>query len=303
MITEMQISHNKILHLINYDVSKTNFENHVSEQVAGLPMTGGLSIFGGQTPKIINWVSTWDKHDWLTFGELVATGVALASPVGWAAIAANALALTFGGANAVTYWQEGDKYMAGMIMFFSLIPGAQLTKEFKSIGKYGPEKAFEALRVVKGGGGSAAQKQIAKEVSKELGQKGPSVNQLFELGLKSKYLKILLNSSLETMLKFLTWAKTIGVLVGKGGIVIGGSFYAWDYLYGLMGKNEDEIDKKSPLRAVWRMIKTHPEEVKEIAKSDINKTFQNLTSKEVLDSLNVRGLNKTAQIDVSKYKK
>jgi hypothetical protein len=278
MITEMQISHSKIMHLIKYDVSKTNSENYVSEQVGGLPMIGGLSMLGGQTPKIINWVSTWDKHNWLTFLELVAGGIAMASPIGWATIAANALALTFGGANAVTYWQEGDKYMAGLIMFFSLIPGAQLTKEFKSIAKYGPEKAFEALRVVKGGGGSAAQKQIAKEVSEELGEKGGRVNELVGKTLKSKFLETLKKSSTKTILGFLTLAKKAGYLVGVGGLMIGGVNYGWDTIYGLLGANEAEIDKKSPLREVIRYFKNNPEDVRSAALADAQQTLINIPS-------------------------
>lgn len=288
----------RVLTLMNYNVSKTSGENFLDEQVMGLPILGGPSLFGGKTTKIMSWVNTWDKHDWLNFGELVALGIAMATPVGWVGLGANLLALSFGGANAATYWNEGDKYMAGMIAFFSLIPAAQLAKQFKSISKYGPQKAFEAMQAVKKGAGTTTQKQIAKEVSEELGNKGKLVNQMLGSQIKKEFFDMMSKASTRAKVAVLALAKLAG-FTSVGVLTIGGMTYSWDTIYGLMGKNEKEIDQKSPLRQVLKFINQNPQKLENQAMISLDnlkksgdikylndlKKIQIQDNKKILDSL------------------
>lgn len=305
MLTEIEISQKRMMLLMAYNPSKTSYEN-ISEQekdnwlvrAAKTITPKGMEDYSqGSWTEIGEWIKTWDKHDWLNFGELVAGIVAMTNPVGWVGLAASGLALGFGGANAVSYYNEGDKYMAGLIIMFSLIPAGVLMRQFKSIAKYGPKKAFEAMRVVKSGGGTAGQKQIAKEVSEELGKKGNVVNSLVGKKYVEQYIKRLLNSSTKALIGTLALAKKAGLLVGTAGITIGGINYGWDKIYGLIGKNEKEIDEKSPLRQVVKIIKNNPEEIRKKAEEDVLSLLDKVTpkdlgkidlerQKEVLDSLN-----------------
>ena len=228
----------------------------------------------------IDWVKTWNAHDWLTFGELAATAVALLTPVGWVALAASATALAFGGANAILYFQEGDNYMGGLIVFFSLIPGATLTKNFISLSKNGVKETFAAIRAVKAGTASEAQKKIASEFAEELGKKATIANDLLENAIKKNFLDRLAEQPLKTIVGSLV---KLGKFVGVGVVVIGGMTLTWDTIYGLLGKNEDEIQDKSPVRAAWKLINepTNQPMIKEEALKAVKGVLPTMTSKQL----------------------
>jgi len=303
-LNEVENAQTRILSLMAYDLSKTNYEN-LSEQekdnwlirAAKSVSPKGLENYSqGSWTETSEWIKTWDKHDWLGFAELVAGIVALTNPVGWIGLAASGLALSFGGANAISYYNEGDKYTAGLILMFSLIPAGILMRQLKSIAKYGPKKVFESIKVVKSGRGNEIQKQIAKEVAEEIGTKGKIVNEMMGEQFIKQFLSRLLNSSTKALVGTLVLAKRAGLIVGVTGLTIGGINYGWDKIYGLMSKNEKEIDAKSPLRQLVKIIKNNPEELRKQAEEDVSKLFENIKSedlgkinlekqKEILDSL------------------
>ena len=294
MLTEVQIAQTRMMLLMTYNPSKTSYEN-ISEQekdnwlvrAAKTISPKGMEDYSqGSWTEIGEWIKTWDKHDWLGFLEIAATAVALTSPIGWVALGASGLALTFGGVNAAAYFQEGDNYMGGMTVFFSLIPGLQLAKQFKTIAKYGPERAFQAMKVVKAGKGTPLQKQIAKEVSEELGEKGNVVNKMMFEKLKSEFFNSIKQSGLKTKAALLAVAKKAGY-AGLIGLSFAGSFYLWDTIYGLIGKNEKEIDEKSPLRALWKYVNQNPEKIEETADNQIETTEKATDTMEKLKSLQI----------------
>lgn len=294
MLTEIEISQKRMMLLMAYNPSKTSYEN-ISEQekdnwlvrAAKTITPKGMEDYSqGSWTEIGEWIKTWDKHDWLNFLELAATGLALTSPIGWVALGASGLALTFGGVNALSYFQEGDNYMGGMTVFFSLIPGIQLAKQFKSIAKYGPERAFQAMKVVKAGKGTRLQKQIAKEVSEELGEKGNVVNKMMFENLKSEFFNSIKQSGLKTKAAFLAVAKKVG-FAGIIGLSFAGSIYLWDTIYGLIGKNEKEIDEKSPLRALWKYLNQNSEKIEETADNQIETTKKATDTIKKLQSLQI----------------
>ncbi len=315
MLTEVQITQTRMLLLMAYNPSKTSYEN-ISEQekdnwlvrAAKTITPKGMEDYSqGSWTEIGTWIKTWDKHDWLGFLEIAATAVALTSPMGWVALGASGLALTFGGVNAATYFQEGDNYMGGMTVFFSLIPGIQLVKQFKTIAKYGPERAFQAMKVVEAGKGTPLQKQIAKEVSEELGEKGNVVNKMVFRKLKSEFFKSIKQSGLKTKAALLAVAKKAGY-AGLIGLSFAGSFYLWDTIYGLIGKNEKEIDEKSPLRALWKYVNQNPEKIEETADNQIETTEKATDTMEKLKSLQITEDKKLLDSllsapSVKKYKK
>lgn len=290
-MNEVENAQTRILSLMAYDLSKTNYENLSEQEKDNLLIRTAKSITPkglenysqGSWTETAEWIKTWNKHDWLNFLELVATAVAFSSPIGWVALGASGLALSFGGVNAATYFQEGENYMGGMTVFFSLIPGFQLAKQFKSIAKYGPERAFKAMKVVKSGKGTQLQKQIAKEVSDELGDKSNVVNKMMFENLKSKFFNFISESSLKTKAALLALAKKTGY-AGIIGLTFAGSFYLWDTIYGLIGKNEKEIDEKSPLRALWKYVNQNPEKIEGIANNQIETVEKSTDSMEKLKS-------------------
>lgn len=304
MLTEVQIAQTRMMLLMTYNPSKTSYEN-ISEQekdnwlvrAAKTISPKGMEDYSqGSWTEIGEWIKTWDHHDWLNFAEIVAGIIAMSNPVGWIGLAASGLALSFGGANAISYYNEGDKYTAGLILMFSLIPAGILMRQFKSIAKYGPKKVFESMKVVKSGGGTETQKKIAKEVSEELGKKGDVVNNLIGKEFVKQFLSRLLKSSTKALVGTLALAKKAGLLVGTAGLTIGGINYAWDKIYSLMGKNEKEIDTKSPLRQVVKLINNNPERIRKEAEEDVISLFENIKpedlgkidinkQKEILDSL------------------
>lgn len=224
----------------------------------------------------INWISTWDTHDWLNFLELAATALAFFSPVGWVALASSTLALTFGGINAKLYFDEGDNYMGGMTVFFSLIPGAQLAKTFTTISKNGVKTTFEALKAVKAGTASEAQERIAKEFAEELGKKGKVANNLLQSAIRKKILENLIQQPTKTIVGALAYLGKLGFKIAGLGVVFAGSLYSWDVVYGLLGKNEDEIEQKSIIRQLWRWLNENPEEIREQSIESLEKTLENI---------------------------
>lgn len=224
----------------------------------------------------INWISTWDTHDWLNFLELAATALAFFSPVGWVALASSTLALTFGGINAKLYFDEGDNYMGGMTVFFSLIPGVQLAKTFTTISKNGVKTTFEALKAVKAGTASEAQERIAKEFAEEMGKKGKVANNLLQSAIRKKILENLIQQPTKTIVGALAYLGKLGFKIAGLGVVFAGSLYSWDVVYGLLGKNEDEIEQKSIIRQLWRWLNENPEEIREQSIESLEKTLENI---------------------------
>lgn len=224
----------------------------------------------------INWISTWDTHDWLNFLELAATALAFFSPVGWVALASSTLALTFGGINAKLYFDEGDNYMGGMTVFFSLIPGAQLAKTFTTISKNGVKTTFEALKAVKAGTASEAQERIAKEFAEEMGKKGKVANNLLQAAIRKKILENLIQQPTKTIVGALVYLGKLGFKIAGLGVIFAGSLYSWDVVYGLLGKNEDEIEEKSIIRKLWRWLNENPEEIREQSIESLKNTWDNI---------------------------
>lgn len=309
-------SRRRMLHIMNYDVSKTKTENILSEQgspswakdlidlpnkMLGLggydakdfwrnqwvipPTPWSDAVTLGQT---INWVKTWDKHDWLAFGELTAIAISMFTPVGWVGLAANITALAFGTANAVEYWNEGNKYMAGLTAIFSLIPGWALAKQFKSIAKYGAEASFEAIRAAQAGTATKSQIAMAKEVSNELGKNAAILNEMYTEWLVKKYIQSILQSTAKTMAATLTLAKKAGIVIGAGGLLLGGVTYGWDKVYVALTHDEEGLEQKSPLRALIRLIKNNPKEVERQTKEGINQLGLELQkNSQKMDSVNL----------------
>jgi len=241
----------------------------MSEQI----FLGGPAM-GLTSPKnvanAIDWVKSWDKHDWLNFVEIT-TALLSAIPHPAAPITSPILlgiSTTAGVANAVEYFKEGDKYTGGLMLAFSIIPAGELVKILRGSKTYmrlGTAKSIEVINAAKSGTATSSELKIAQELVEEM---APHADELAKQTMTytiKKTLQELPKMSLNFILKLCIGMVKLGVFGIKEGIVIAGTFFTYDKIYKALNyKNEKNLSvrEKNGLVNLYNIIWGNKEEIK-----------------------------------------
>lgn len=236
----------------------------INEQFFGPIMTHHtMKGFG----KIADWIETWDKKDWLTFIELTTGLLALiptpATPVLFAISSAAGLA------NAKVHWDEGYKYEAGLMIAFSLLGAGALvsvlknSKVFMKLGKEGSKKLIEKAI---SGTATNTEKKMLKQLVEEI---TPVADDLAKATIKETIRRFIIElpkKSTKFLIGLLATMYKIGKFGVKEGIVIAGTFLAYDKIY--LALNHDNIEglsnrDKNGLVKIYKLIKNNEQVVRQ----------------------------------------
>ena len=139
----------------------------MSEQI----FLGGPAI--GFSPKnavkTVDWMKSWDKHDWLSFIE-VTTGILGMIPTPATPVLLS-ISTAAGVSNATGYWKEGHHFEAGLMLTFSLLSAGVLSgilKNSKLFMKLGVKGSTELIEDVASGTASRVEQEMAKQLVKEI---------------------------------------------------------------------------------------------------------------------------------------
>ena len=222
-------SFNRTKLLINYDVSKTLSENEVREQANPYYNPGGA---------LFHWMKTWGVHDWFTLVQIVLMFLGIFTG-GTTSIIALALGTIVGVAEAaVFYFQDGDPYMATVMMILSVF-GVDDLMRIPIIKKYGIEGTKQLIRRGKDGAQLTAQeiadlKALGKYIKDNLDQIIPK----FKFAIKRQVMKYISKKGAKWVMNFIyTVDKT------KKIIFVAGTWIPFDYWYIYTFK--DDIEKMS----------------------------------------------------------
>jgi hypothetical protein len=230
--------------------------------------------------KTTNWISTWDKHDWLNFVEI--TSAILSSiPQPLSPITSPILlgvSTTAGLANARLYFKEGDPYTGGLMLAFSVIPGVSLLRTLKGskvFMRLGYKESIRLINAAKTGTATAEEFKLAKELITDI---APYANELGKETVKhtiKESLKQLPKKSLQFIIKLCLVMFKLGVFLIKEGIIIAGTFYTYEKIYKALNyKNEKNLSlrEKNELVKLHNTIMKNKEEVKNTGIEELNKS-------------------------------
>jgi hypothetical protein len=218
-------------------------------------------------PKIVDWIKTWDHHDWLGFVEIT-TGI-LGSIPSPASPALLGVSLGVSIVDAITYFQEDDPYTGGLVLAFSVLPAGQLIRILrtsKTFMKLGSKKSIDLIKKVKSGKANSSEISTAKKLVEEI---APQSEQLGKATIKQviqNKILFLSKQSLNVILKFCMAMVKLSIFGIKAGIVIGGTFYTYDEIYKAVNYKNVEMLKsreKNKLVQLRNYITNNEDEVKE----------------------------------------
>jgi hypothetical protein len=264
------MTHNdKILYLLNFDISKTLHENSkcfLIEQKKEVDyMTGPGSLYGtfgyDKEGKTI-WTDMdldVDTHDILMWGSLVAF---FFGP--WGRLVS--LGLDLG--NAYLYHKEGQDLEAGLQLAFSLIPMGDLIGKIPVIRKYGKEY-LEKLILKSSKGQKMTQPE--RKVWKELMESNKILaNETSRVMFKESFKRIFKNFSLPNLVQFIMFfSKKHPKLyfLTNFGLQFGGVYYTYHKLANIFGiKNKVN---QTEMKKIIQEYEKNPEKYKEEATQQI----------------------------------
>lgn len=209
-----------------------------------------LNPIGMRMPQTIQWMRTWDAHDWLTFVD-VAAGLLGLIPSPAAPILlgiSTAACLADGG----LYSYEDDDYMAGLVLSFCLIPASELAlmspRIARSIAK-GKKQALDTIKkgreLVKKRTLTQAEKAIVKEADElmsELTQNTQKIAKLTQKHLVTQFVANILKTGGKLLFGTVLLLSKMSWSLGKLGFTIGGIYYTYDEVYlALYGTDEEKM--------------------------------------------------------------
>lgn len=250
-------------------------QKNLNEQVVGGVLPFNPMHTYKNIKKIGDWVGTWDKKDWLTFVELT-SGVLGAIPSPASPILLG-ISMGAGIANAKIYYDEGDVYGAGLYLTFTLLGAGALIKilrNSKTFMSLGQKRSLELIQKVNSGAATEAEKKTMKSLIEEI---GPSTKELAKETSKEIVKRILTElpkKGLMYVLKLCIAMSKLGVFGIKEGIVISGTFLAYDKIYKALNyKNEKNLSvrEKNELVQLYRFIVSNKEEITDLMVNEIEK--------------------------------
>jgi len=245
-INEGHDSLSRSLHLMKYDLKKTNTEN-INEE------TGAVTI---QWKPRKEPMSSEERHNYLMAVSIIGVFIPFVGP---------AISMAADLADAALYYKEGDLYGAGLAMAFNIIPFGMLVKKIPGLEKLGKNRLGSLVKSVteKLNNSVPAEKfsKIEKEVvdwfnkeknviSKELKKSidvkfKKSISKIFSKELSKPFLMMTLKKSLQLPLKF-------GINIGKLALNIGGVMYTYDQLYKIL--SNDKVENKRRITELQRKL-------------------------------------------------
>jgi hypothetical protein len=236
-----------------------------------------------------------DSHDWLTLIELTTLGLAMiptpASPFLFA------ISTAAGVADAYVYYKEGDKYMAGLMLVLSVIPGGELAKTMKgskTFLKKGSSYVSKILKRAKSGKTlSEIEQQELKEVSENFVKESGPIKKLFNKNLRKSIAAKLASKSPKYLVNILArikklYGKFYLTKFSKLILQVGGSAYSFDKIYLFVNRdyalNQENLDDRTrnELRMMVNSLLGYEDEVNE---------YLLLTTKEAMMNMINSGVN------------
>lgn len=213
----------------------------LEQSIAGLPVSGMSGIFDPALPsKSINWVQTWNKHEWLNAVEII-SGIAGSIPTPLSPILLG-VSVASGLANGILYINEGDKYLGGFYIALSVLPGHQLwsvLKNSKKLKSVGVDKTKILIDKVHKGVATKAEEKVLQEIVSEAGPEAIRLARKTQKYIISQFISNLASKSLKYVLVFVITALKLGLGLTKVGIVLGGIFFTYDELFLFFNNKND----------------------------------------------------------------
>jgi hypothetical protein len=281
--------YNRFKVLLEYDLTKTFSENNSNifeqetsytqylDKVFSKPETTQKFHDENQKmiPNVYNWFKSLNSHDWLALVSIT-SGILGIIPTPLSPLLL-ALSTAAGVADAVVYFNEGDKYMGTMMAALTLIPGGEFTKIFKNskkITKYGVKGITELIK-------KAKNKQLNKieivdfnQIVKEFTNEIPTIKQTLTNTLKQTLITSLKNKSPKYVINLLLILQKIGILkLSELSLKIGSVVYTFDKLYLFVFRdlipNKKDLDNrtKNELRYLINNLLGYENQVNEFLKS------------------------------------
>jgi hypothetical protein len=225
--------------------------NAVNEQIN---VGNLLNPIGLRLPKTIQWMKTWDAHDWLTFVDITSGLLgSIPSPASGVLLGISAAACL---ADGGLYLYEDDPYMGGLILSFCLIPLGELSlilPRSQRILAKGKKHAIDTIKkakeLAKKRTLTTAEKAIMEEAAEliaELQENATKIAKATQKNFATKFIanvvakggKAILGTAL--LLSKMTWA------VGRPVVQLGGIYYTYDEIYlAMYGTDEQKMQLRN----------------------------------------------------------
>lgn len=235
----MVVQEKQFLTEIN-NIHRILYSKKVNEQLISMSGPIVLHHTSKQFDKLGDWIKTWDFHDWMTFIDISATAIGFIS--GPFAPVFFGIAIAAAAADAGKYASEGDYYMAGFVLAFSIVPFGELLKYVKKAAKLGPKETIELLKKIKIGKATKEEVTLGKEIVEEFGRNSEKIAKLTTKEIISNFLENFAKLSLKTMVQTILLLIHTGKAVAKGGVMIAGIYYTYDEIY--LALNADNLKNK-----------------------------------------------------------
>lgn len=210
-----------------------------------------LNPIGMRMPQTIQWMKTWDAHDWLTFVDVTAGILGLIPFPPTAAFflgISTAACLADGG----LYLYEDDDYMAGLVLSFCLIPAGELALVLPRSQRILAKGKKYALDTIKKGRELAkkrtlteAEKAIVKEADElmsELSKNTEKITKLTQKNFVTRFITNTIKTGGKVLFDTVLLLSKMSWSIGKLGFTIGGIYYTYDEVYlALYGTNEEKM--------------------------------------------------------------
>lgn len=246
-LLEEEIS--RIVNLIKVDT--------INEQLVPMGTLSGAGIFNlGTGFKTLEWFESFDKHDWASFIEIT-TGILglIPSPASPFLLG---ISLAAGLTDSMIYFSDGDPYMGGLLLAFSILPLGELIKIIpgakKWISKNGTKGVINLLKkakILKNSKKSLndVEKQIVKEVDVFIEEVSKNADELAAVTAKSvvnktfsEIIKLGGKKLLGTALLLSKFLLKFGYSISKLGVLVSGIYYTYDEIYlVLYGTDEEKM--------------------------------------------------------------
>ena len=219
----------------------------INEQ--GLP--GLLTPLGTMgIPRAYNWFSTFNKHDWLTFVDIV-SGVLGMFPTPAAPIFLG-ISLSACYADGGLYLAENDPYMGGLILSFCLIPLGEFVRYVpgaKNIISKGKQYCIDLLKKAKSLSGKkvldAAEKKIVQEselLIKELSKKSDEIAKLTQKYFVTRAISNIIKTGGKLLHGTVLLLSKMSWAIGSPLVLLAGVYYTFDEIYlALYGSDEQKM--------------------------------------------------------------
>jgi hypothetical protein len=225
--------------------------NAVNEQIN---VGNLLNPIGLRLPKTIQWMKTWDAHEWLTFVDITSGLLgSIPSPASGVLLGISAAACL---ADGGLYLYEDDPYMGGLILSFCLIPLGELSlilPRSQRILAKGKKHAIDTIKkakeLAKKRTLTTAEKAIMEEAAEliaELQENATKIAKATQKNFATKFIanvvakggKAILGTAL--LLSKMTWA------VGRPFVLLGGIYYTYDEIYlAMYGTDEQKMQLRN----------------------------------------------------------